>query len=228
MPPTDRAPGVYDTLLERIVSWDLPPGAVLSEIELADQLSVSRTPIREALARLRRDGLVTQSAGRSAAVAAVSAETAVELYQAREALESYALMLVAQTRVHDTFSEYVDRYRQLAESTEIAAEDVYALSGEFDAAVRAACNNAYLSRLLKELSVHTARLRNLARDNQDRLRRSVTQRMEVVAAVARGDGPEAARLDSLRLADSLAVVIDELLGTTQQPPRSEPLGRNLR
>lgn len=201
----------------------MPAGTVLSESEIAAAMSVSRTPVRQAVARLRRDGLLHQPPGRSAVVTAVSAETAVELYQAREALEPYALTLVARSRERDHFTSLAGSFNELASADGIDLDDLHALSREFDAQVRKRCGNGYIARLLEELSVHTARLRMLARGDQDRLHASARQRSAIAHAVARGDGPEAARLEAARLSDSLAVVLRELLGTTVGIHRGEPI-----
>ena len=55
---TSRAEFAYDTLKRRILDNQLPPGAMLSEVALAQKLNMSRTPIREALKMLMRDDLV--------------------------------------------------------------------------------------------------------------------------------------------------------------------------
>lgn len=224
MPGTDRSHDVYAALRDQIVRGDMPAGTVLSESEIAAAMSVSRTPVRQAVARLRRDGLLHQPPGRSATVTAVSAETAVELYQAREALEPYALTLVARSRDRDRFTALAVTFDELASADRIDLDDLHALSREFDAVVRERCGNGYIARLLEDLSVHTARLRTLARRDQDRLHTSARQRSAIADAVGRGDGPEAARLEAERLSDSLAVVLRELLGTTVGVRRGEPIG----
>jgi DNA-binding GntR family transcriptional regulator len=84
---------VHRRLLEEILSGRRPSGSVLRETELASELNVSRTPIREALRRLRADGLVELQANRSAIVRSLTAEQIVHVYQVREALEGMAAEL---------------------------------------------------------------------------------------------------------------------------------------
>ncbi len=57
-PATGAPDRVYEALRERILSFDLPPGTVLSRSEIADEYRVSQTPVRDALLRLGQDGLV--------------------------------------------------------------------------------------------------------------------------------------------------------------------------
>src|SRR5918999_5583796 len=82
---------VRDRLREDILSGELPPGTVLSESSLARSFGVSRGPIREALGRLERDGLVTITPRRGAIVTELSREEFVDAYQVREALETLAI-----------------------------------------------------------------------------------------------------------------------------------------
>src|SRR2546422_11565220 len=84
---------VYEHLREEILSEPLEPGAELLEVPLAEQLGVSRGPIREAIGRLASEGLVTVRPRRGAVVRSVSKEEFLELYQVREALELMAVKL---------------------------------------------------------------------------------------------------------------------------------------
>src|SRR3954468_11717459 len=80
----------YATLHARIVAGELSPGERLVEEELAEQLGQSRGSIRTALLRLEHDGLVVRERNRGARVRRISAEEAVEILEARAALESLA------------------------------------------------------------------------------------------------------------------------------------------
>src|SRR6476646_10902876 len=84
---------VYDHLRAEILSGRLGPGAELAEVALAEQLGVSRGPIREAIGRLASEGLVTVRPRRGAVVSSLSKEEFLELYQVREALELMAVKL---------------------------------------------------------------------------------------------------------------------------------------
>ena len=84
---------VYDHLRAEILAGRLEPGAELAEVALAEQLGVSRGPIREAIGRLASEGLVTVRPRRGAVVSSLSKEEFLELYQVREALELMAVKL---------------------------------------------------------------------------------------------------------------------------------------
>lgn len=81
---------IYKILLDRIIERKLLPGQRLVERDLIEKLGVSKTPIREALARLRKDGLVDGTLYQSAFVARISRKDAAEIYDLRRVLEGLA------------------------------------------------------------------------------------------------------------------------------------------
>src|SRR5690606_7308296 len=98
---SDRA---YRALRDDIIDWALPPGTVLGEVEQADRIGVSRTPLREALSRLVADGLVAPQAGRGLVVTDVSVDNIRELFEVRRALEEQAARLAARRADASTFA----------------------------------------------------------------------------------------------------------------------------
>ncbi|MGI6034446.1 MAG: GntR family transcriptional regulator [Limnochordia bacterium] len=87
---------VYQEILENILALKYGPGTRLLEEELAAELSVSRTPVREALFRLRNEGLVTVVPGGGARVIEFTVKDVVEIYALRERLEGLATRMAAQ------------------------------------------------------------------------------------------------------------------------------------
>src|ERR1700740_3776685 len=87
---------VYDTLRASIVSLQRAPGQRLSEAELARDLGVSRTPVREAIIQLRADGLVEVMPQLGSFVSKISLRNVREAQFAREALECAAVRIAAQ------------------------------------------------------------------------------------------------------------------------------------
>src|SRR6202050_2654924 len=78
---------VYEQLRTAIVELRIPPGEPLREADIAQGLSVSKTPVREALGRLEQDGLVRLNSFRSAVVTAYTARDLQEIYELREIIE---------------------------------------------------------------------------------------------------------------------------------------------
>lgn len=86
---------VYETLLEAILGGTLASGTILSEVALAKQLDVSRTPVHDALRQLAKDGLVEQAVGRRARVSRFTPDDLYEIFELRKFLEGPAAELAA-------------------------------------------------------------------------------------------------------------------------------------
>jgi DNA-binding GntR family transcriptional regulator len=133
-------------VLERILRGDLAPGSRLIESLLAKDLGVSRTPLREALMHLEREGFLELQPNRGFFVAPLSTEEAAELYPLVSLLESHALDL---TGIPDT-----SRARRLAElneqllSHEHDPEEAFSLNVEWHTVLTSGCPNRLLLKLL--------------------------------------------------------------------------------
>jgi DNA-binding GntR family transcriptional regulator len=102
---------VYSALRDAITGGTLAPGFHLREILLARHFAVSTTPVREALRRLERDGLVSVHPHRGAVVTAFDPREIVNLYEIREVLECRAVRSAALARQHD-FSRVEELLRE--------------------------------------------------------------------------------------------------------------------
>jgi DNA-binding GntR family transcriptional regulator len=88
---TNLRESAYLHIQQKIVAGGLLPGGFVSELALAEELGISRTPIREALSRLTAEGILEQTPNRSTVVARLTRQDIIELYELREALEVYAV-----------------------------------------------------------------------------------------------------------------------------------------
>ena len=212
MRASDRA---YTALRIEILDGAVVPGTVLGEVEQAARLGVSRTPLREALARLEADGLVAAS-GRTMVVTEISVDGIRELFELRQALEEQAARLAAVRRPTAVFESLAQRFATapaLVDQGEDGAEEYYALIDEFDAAVDAAVDNDYLVGALGAVRTHLARIRRLARHNPDRLRAAATEHQLIAEAIAAGDSGLAAHATHVHLHRSLTAILG-VLGVT--------------
>ncbi len=208
MRASDRA---YRLLRDEIVRWELAPGAVLAEVELADRLGMSRTPVREALARLVADGLVVAVGGRGLEVASMDLGDVTALYELRQALESQAARLAARRGDPEVFAELAAAFAAVPADlgrSDLAWSDpnrdaYYALVARFDAAIDAAIANDYLVGALDGIRTHLARVRRAAQDNPARLAAAAAEHRTIAAAIAVGDGDLAAHSTHVHLHNSL-------------------------
>lgn len=217
---SDRA---YTTLREDIVEWRLAPGTVLQEVEQSERLGVSRTPVREALARLTADGLVAAQGGRGLVVTAVSAESVAQLFDLRRALEQETARAAAKNRAPEAFLDLRDRFREAADllaDGDPAHARYYDLVDRLDSAIDDAAANPYLVAALRNLRPHLARVRRVSRDDPDRLRAAAQEHLLIVEAIIAGDAELAASATRVHLYRSLQSVLAsaERLTSTKETP----------
>ncbi|WP_287928524.1 GntR family transcriptional regulator [Arthrobacter sp.] len=218
----------YATLRADIVDWRLPPGTVLAEVELSARLGVSRTPVREALARLSAEGLAEPQSGRGTVVSGISLDRVAELFELRSALECRAAELAARHRESEVFLEL---HRQLGNAGRLitdadpARHDYYRLAGDLDVAIDAAAGNHYLAQALKGLRVHLVRVRRLSKDNPARLRDAAREHADIALAIANGNAAVASAATTVHLDNSLRHLLQS--GTTPPAPAVlEPSARD--
>lgn len=137
---------VYEKLKEAIVEGIIRPGSKLSEIELADQLAVSRTPVREAIRQLAQTGLVTLTPRRGAYVTLPTIKDAEDLYELRKELEKLAVYYICADPPQKELEYYKNVFGKMDSSTshsEYLKEDQ-----KFHAFLYESCDNRFLSRML--------------------------------------------------------------------------------
>jgi DNA-binding GntR family transcriptional regulator len=203
MRASDKA---YRALRGEIIDWQLPPGTVLGEVEQSIRLGVSRTPLREALARLTADGLVSTQSGRGLVVTDVSTDNIRELFEVRRALEEQAARLAAERGDSVVFNELERQFLavpDLLASADPARHDYYELVARLDQAIDDAVANPYLVAALRNLRTHLVRVRRLARDDTDRLRDAAHEHLAIVRAIAAHNAELAAHATHLHLHNAL-------------------------
>jgi len=138
------ADAAYRRIEELIVTLDLEPGTVLSESALTQRLGIGRTPVREALQRLAREGLVVVLPGRGVMVSEINIARQLNLLELRREVER----LIARKAALRATSQERDAFRLLAEGfTEAAAvsDDIAFMRHDknFNALILVACHNDY-------------------------------------------------------------------------------------
>lgn len=143
---------VYDTLRDEILNLVLQPGEPIDEISLADRLSMSRTPIREALVRLAGDGLVTLLPNRSTVVSQIDFPNLHHFFDALTLMYRVSTRLAAQ--FHDDGDLTEIRARQDAFAKAVLAGDtngMILLNRDFHVAIAEAGRNPYYLQLFSRL-----------------------------------------------------------------------------
>jgi DNA-binding GntR family transcriptional regulator len=200
---------VYTTLREYLRAGRVPAGQPLQEAALAAQLGVSRTPVREALARLATDGLVVAE-GRSFMLPELTVADIEDIYALRFLLEPEALRLVAASRS--------DRARLAP--LRAALEDMAAAHDAGDGAAFMEANYRYrdawtalvpnlrLVRAIRVYADHVRYLRAFTLDDAE-VRAGVLERLKVLAAaLAAGDGEAAAQAMRAHLESAKRILLE--------------------
>lgn len=192
----------YDALISSIKEGVYPPGHRLREEEVGERLTLSRTPVREALRRLEADGIVEHKPRMGAVVRQLSHGEVVELYEMRVVLERTAAELAAR---HGTDAEYdtLDDYNQ-----EIAAERnnpsrAAAINQEFHRGLYLAGRNRFLLEAARALNNSLLLLGPTTFTDEARIDTVVRQHQMIVDALRDGDVEAAGAAAGAHLQTSL-------------------------
>lgn len=109
---------VFNTLRQAILKGELAPGERLMEIQLAERLGVSRTPIREAIRKLELEGLVLMIPRKGAEVAKISEKSLRDVLEVRRSLEELAIELACQRMTSEAVEELEKKQEEFKEAVE--------------------------------------------------------------------------------------------------------------
>lgn len=149
--PVRVGTSVYEELRARILTGELQPGDKLAIPSIARQLNVSRSPVRDAVLQLVREGLAVEELNRGAVVFIPTTATLVSLYHAREGLEGMAARLAA---LNATPSAVLELTLLLEEHEQIDPEDFARhidLDAKFHRIIRDLAASPVLSRMLSDI-----------------------------------------------------------------------------
>jgi DNA-binding GntR family transcriptional regulator len=194
--PRTRSRGdfVYESLRDAISDGRIAGGERVREEDVARNLGVSRTPVREALQRLQQRGILVLGPGRGLVVAQLGHEQVVELYAMREILEGSAARFAA---MHATPAEIATLYQLQEELRTAEGDDMLhiTLNRRFHQAIYEAAHNRYLMQTLESLHDSFALLRSSTFRLPLRQRNSDEERRRIIAAIEKRE-PELAEKEA--------------------------------
>lgn len=151
---------VFKTLRQAILKGELEPGERLMEIQLADRLGVSRTPIREAIRKLELEGLVLMIPRKGAEVAKISEKSLRDVLEIRRALDALAIELCIERMTEDDVKALAEAQEDFRKSVEGNEAMVIAESDErFHDVIYNSTNNPRLVQMLNNLREQMYRYR---------------------------------------------------------------------
>ncbi len=177
---------IYESLRRAIIRGDLKPGQRVTERELAQQLNVSTTPVREAFRRLAAIGLITIVPWSGAVIEGVSKDDIAEVFQCREVLEGLACRLAAR-HIDDAG---VECFRALISKfeSEVDIAQMLQIDGEIHALVLKYSGNLRLSSIMTGINEITRFYRELTKVNLKRVQEMCNEYQEILAALSLHDG----------------------------------------
>lgn len=190
----------YDVLKRSIMDLELPPGTLLVENQIAERFGISKTPVREAIARLSGEGVVVTDRRRRSYVGGLTLESIQELYQARLLIEPVILRAVAPSLSHADIETLYQLLQEAENVIRVETPIEYVDSSKrFHMFFVRHSGNEYLQRLMEDLFVHIHRVRAAVRFTEQEFGQRIEpshgleEHRRIVDAVANGDTDGAAR-----------------------------------
>jgi len=190
-----RPSEIYADILGRIVTAELAPGQRLVEEGLAQKYRVSRTPIREVILALEKDGLVSRVANRGAQVIGFNPDDVEQVYEIRKALECLGLRNVIGSLQLNDLLELERRHNLLNRRNGPRwGEEFAELDADFHRFILSNPRNRRLIGYLDNIALLITSLRLLGSRNPLYARRASEQHLEILRALLQRDGVLAERL----------------------------------
>lgn len=202
---------VYRKVLEMIVSGEIPLNSQLDERELAERLSVSRTPLREAIGTLVKEGIVEYQPYRGNFVRQFTWKQVSDLYEVRKVLESLAIRLAIPNLTDEAHDELVGILQDV--DAALAQDDIDAFNvadSRFHETIARLSKNETLIDSLQRLGLQIRIMRNLANRDPDVVERTAKERPHILQALESRDAELAARLMEEHIEGVRRSVVEQL------------------
>ncbi|MBU0589866.1 MAG: GntR family transcriptional regulator [Gammaproteobacteria bacterium] len=224
-PPAALHEQVAQRLRQMLVEGQIAPGAKLNERALAEELSVSRTPLREAIKMLAAEGLVELLPNRGAIAVELTEADILNTFEVMAGLEGQSGELAAQRITDAELSEIkAMHYEMLAAYTRRDLSAYYRLNAAIHRAINAAAKNPVLTDTYNQVNARLQALRFRSNQDGEKWRRAMQEHDEMVAALTAHD-PAAMRAVLLaHLFNKRDVVIEQLRAESAASPSGRGQG----
>ena len=211
---------VVEVLRERILGGYYEPGVPLRQEQLAAELNISRTPLREALRMLESDGLVTVSPGRGARVVAGDRSRLLAAYRLREVIDGLAARLVAEAGLGDgrrALAEAIEAQRRALEPW--APADYTTANIRLHQTILELSRNEFLVAQLPIVHMTSRVFMPFEVVEHGRATQAVEEHEEIVRAIAAGDGDDAERLARAHVARTIESLAERVEAESAEEAR---------
>ena len=206
---------VYEELKMQILTGGIVPGTRMMEVDLAEEMGVSRTPIREAIRKLEKEGLVVIEPRRGAYASRISTDDMVEILEVRQDLEGLAAYFAASRMEKDQLDELKDisnRYNKAVEEGNMA--DMIRYDTMFHRKIVDSCSNKILVHMVEQLQEMVLRFRYIYYDNFKRAEHMPEEHRAIMESIAGGNADKAREAADVHIDRLKQLVIEE--GVQQQ------------
>lgn len=190
---TNLASAVYDRIKNDIFDFRLLPGARFTETEVAGRAGVSRTPVREALYRLEREGYIQVSSRNGWSVKPFDFESFENLYDVRVILELAAVRKLCETEAKAGLDDLKETWLAPPERRVRDPQRISVLDEKFHAGLVAAAGNPEMARIHHEITERIRIIRRLDFTQPDRIDSTYDEHAQILRSVLRR------RLDQVQL-----------------------------
>jgi len=179
---------VFETLREAIIRGDLAPGERLMEMQLAEEMGVSRTPVREAIRKLELEGFVAMVPRKGAYVADYTIKDITDVFEIRAALESLAAGLACERITEQELDELQVLVVKVGETIkEHDIDAIVQIDTEFHDRIYRASRNSRLEQMISNLREQIQRFRATSLSSPGRLKDTLQEHKAIVDAIAMRD-----------------------------------------
>lgn len=186
---------IYETLRQMIADGTLVTGSRIDERAISEQLGVSRTPLREAIAKLAKEGLVEQRPYRGNFVRAFSRKQVDDLYETRMVLEGLAARRAVANLTDEALAELTAILDDIQEAlSRLDMEAFSAADQRFHATIAHLSGNETVIESLERLRAQVQLVRMAANRDPGLVERTARERPEILAALRDRDADRAGRL----------------------------------
>ena len=199
---TSSGEAAYSALMEAIRSGDFKPGDRLREEEVAKRLSLSRTPVREAIRRLEAEGVVVHRARVGAMIRQLSRTEIVELYEMRVVFERTAAELAAKHGTPPEFDALEDLNAEI-DALRQNPTQAAAINQRFHLGLYGAARNQFLQEAARTLNNSLILLGQTTYTDDKRIDEVVSQHASIIAGLRDGDSETAGAAAEAHLQASL-------------------------
>ncbi|SMB89442.1 transcriptional regulator, GntR family [Thermanaeromonas toyohensis ToBE] len=176
---------VFETLREAIITGQLKAGERLMEVQLAEEMGVSRTPVREAIRKLELEGFVVMIPRKGAYVADISTKDIADVFEIRAALEALAAALACERITEEELEELERLLVRVAECVEKNdLETLIQVDTQFHDVLYRASRNDRLVQIINNLREQIQRFRTTSLATPGRMRETLEEHKALVEAIA--------------------------------------------